>query len=328
MDAGLRYFIEVARLGSIRAASERLNVAASAISRHVRLFEEEFGAPLLQRSVRGVELTAAGDAFLIYAKAVEAERTRARQSIDDLNGLRRGHVRIASIDGVVAGPLSDIIASFRAQHGGVTFDVRSMGTEAVVEEIRKGDADIGIAFYPTSTEGVRIAQQVIDPVCAVVGIHHELATVERVLLAAVLQFPLALPDTSFGIRRLIDAACFANRMRPNIVLETNSIEAMRGFARSGAGVTILPYLTSRRDVELGKAQAVLLDEPSFRNPTIDIFVHAERTPPRAASAFLSALCSTIGRMSMPGLDPDLSHRADRPAGTGASPLARLRTGST
>ncbi len=300
MQAGLRYFLEVARLGSIRAASERLNVAASAISRQVRIFEDEFGAPLIQRSVRGVELTAAGGAFLIYAKAVEAERVRARQSIDDLNGLKRGHVRIACIDGIVAGPISDIIAAFHTQYPGVTFDLRTMGTEAVVDEIRNADADIGIAFQPTTTEGVHVVHRVVDPMCVVFRADHELAGARTVTLADAMRFPLALPDTSFGIRRMIDSACHKQKIKPVIVLETNSIEGLRGFARSGAGLTLLPYFTSRRDVETNTVVAVPLDDNDFQDPTIDIFTHIERVPALSASKFLNFLCSQIGTRSTEG----------------------------
>lgn len=300
MQAGLRYFIEVARHGSIRAASERLNVAASAISRQIRIFEDGFGSPLIQRSVRGVELTAAGDAFLIYAKAVEAERVRVRQSIDELNGLKRGHVRLACIDGIVSGPVSKIISGFRDRHPGITFDLRTMGTEAIVEEVRNADADIGIALQPTTTEGVRVVHRVVDPMCVVVSTAHELASEDSVRFAEALRFPMALPDTSFGIRRMIDAACRKQRLKPNMVVETNSIEAMRGFARSGGGITMMPYFTSRRDVETGTVRAIPIDDEDLREPTIDIFVHLEREPPLSASKFLSFLCEEIGSKSTEG----------------------------
>ena len=324
MSAGLNYFIEVARQGSIRGASERLNVAASAISRQVRLFEQEFGAPLLERTMRGVCLTAAGDAFLIYAKAVEAERNRARQTIDELNGLRRGHIRIASIDGVVAGPLSDIISDFRTRYPGITFDLRTMGTEAVTGDVHRGDSDIGIAFHYVSDAGVRIAHHMIDPLCAILGVGHSLADRERLSLSEALQVPLALPDTSFGIRRLIDSVCLARSMKPNIVLQTNSIEALRGYARSGAGMTMLPYLTSRREVELGTVRALLLDEPEFRNSSVDILVHAERPPTVAAAAFLEALCASIGVNSMFRSDPE---RYSPPGSAHARLHGRGQTGS-
>ena len=300
MQAGLRYFIEVARHGSIRAASERLNVAASAISRQIKIFEDGFGSPLIQRSVKGVELTAAGDAFLVYAKAVEAERVRVRQSIDELNGLKRGHVRIACIDGIVSGPVSNIICGFRKRYPGITFDLRTMGTEAIVDQVRNADADIGIALQPTTTEGVRVVHRVIDPMCVVFSTAHEFASAESVTFAEALRFPMALPDTSFGIRRIIDAACRKQKLKPNMVLETNSIEAMRGFARSGSGITMMPYFTSRRDVETGTVRAIPLDDDDLREPTIDIFVHLEREPPVSASKFLSILCDEIGSKSTDG----------------------------
>lgn len=299
MLTALRYFVEVARRGSFRGASEKLNVAASAISRQVRLLEEEYGTPLFQRGIKGVELTAAGEAFLVYAKGVEAERDRLRQSIDALTSLQRGHVRVASIDGIAAGPLADIIATFRAQHGGITFQVRSMGTEAVAEAVRNGDAEIGIAFYSTSTDQVRVVKRVSDPLYAIVDRKHPLARSRRVKLSDVLAYPVALPDPNFGIRRLIDAVCITQKLSPRIALETNSIEALRGYARSGAGPTLLPFLSSRRDVESGLVTALRIEDRRMRESSVDIFTHIVRPPSIAASAFLKAVCTAMERAAVP-----------------------------
>ena|ERR1700720_1200181 len=66
----LRYFIAVASNLSLSEASRRLHVAQPAISQTILDLENELGAKLLSRNSRGVELTAAGDAFLAEAKAV------------------------------------------------------------------------------------------------------------------------------------------------------------------------------------------------------------------------------------------------------------------
>src|SRR6202034_3552833 len=64
----LRYFIAVAEEGSIKlAAEQRLHTAQPSLSRQIRDLEHEVGVPLLRRSVRGIELTAAGRAFLDHA---------------------------------------------------------------------------------------------------------------------------------------------------------------------------------------------------------------------------------------------------------------------
>ena len=83
----LRYFIAVAEAGSMKLAAEsRLHTAQPSLSRQMRDLEQEVGAALFARSVRGVELTPAGRAFLDHARlaltqaeaAAEAARRAAR----------------------------------------------------------------------------------------------------------------------------------------------------------------------------------------------------------------------------------------------------------
>src|ERR1700754_1582761 len=142
----LRYFVEVARSGSIRGASERLHVAASAISRHIQIFEEDAGTPLFERHARGMGLTAAGEIYLRYAQSVLAEGDNTQLEIDALKGIKRGHIRICSIEGIIAGPLFDVLVGFRRKFPEISYSVKAMGNHTVMQPVRDGEADIGIAF--------------------------------------------------------------------------------------------------------------------------------------------------------------------------------------
>src|SRR5258708_36090359 len=88
----LTYVDAVARCGSIRKAADALNVASSALNRQILDLEIDIGAPLFDRLPRGVRVTSAGEAFLVYARLVISELKAVESRIEQLRGLVRGQV--------------------------------------------------------------------------------------------------------------------------------------------------------------------------------------------------------------------------------------------
>ena len=80
----LRYFLEVARTGSVNQAAQRLHVAASAVSRQLGKLEDSLGVVLFERQARGMALTEAGARLMAHASAHDAQ---ALELVEQLHGL-------------------------------------------------------------------------------------------------------------------------------------------------------------------------------------------------------------------------------------------------
>ena len=285
----LRYIAEVARCGSIREAADNLHVAASAISRHIRNAEYELGAALFDRTPRGVKCTAAGNLYVDYARSVLAGRDRVRTDIENLNELRRGHVKIHTIDGIVGGPLSSCILDFQKMYPGVRFEIASLGTDDITAAVLAGDADVGITFQATPTPNIQVVTRIVDPLLAIVAPEHPLSQLKSIDFRDVLAFPMALPGRAFGIRKVIDAFCTVEGIALQPSLETNSIEGLRGFARAGIGVSALHYLGISRDIDQGSVIGIPFSNAPLRKSLVEICVLNGRQLPIAAERFIEHL---------------------------------------
>ena len=120
---------EVARTGSIRRAAARLNFTASALTRRIQDLEFELGVVLFERTSRGMRPTTAGDMFLAHTREQLAEAERLKSGLEDLQGLRRGKVRVACSQAVAPEFMPRAIGVFRGLYPMVDFDVRVVDHE-------------------------------------------------------------------------------------------------------------------------------------------------------------------------------------------------------
>ncbi|WP_296615588.1 LysR family transcriptional regulator [Sphingomonas sp.] len=290
--SGLKAFDAAVRTGSIRKASDSLGVAPSSVSRHVALLEREIGTALFDRKARGVKLTFAGELVADYARSVLIGYDTLRSDLNDLRGTRRRLIRVAMIESIATTGPMDAVKQFNQKYPEVSFELKLLPALRVVEAVRDDECDIGLTFGAEPDHHILTLARFHEPIVVLAPLDHPLAGRERVQLAEVAEFPLALPDESFGVRRIVERASARSAVPLAPTLSTNVFELLREFVRCGIGLALLPQRACRLATQPGLCSIALADR-AFTDVTIDLIVLRKRKLPRVVKAFVDLLSREI-----------------------------------
>lgn len=291
----LRYFLETASTGSIRKASERLHVTATAVGRQIENLEQYVNAPLFERGARGIKLTPAGEVLMGRVAPLIRELEDIKGDILDLRGLRKGSVAIFAAEALVSGFLTKSIAAFRNSFPGITFKIGLAGADQTFEALRADQIDIGFTLNAPRRPEVEVLASANLTHVAVVSPRHALAHRKRIKLTELVNYPLALPDTTFGARRAMDRAARAEGTRIEPAYVVNSMSVMKELVQTGVAVALMPLPTIDYEVRQGLLVPIRIDNRSLETVEVSICVRKGRRLSFATSKFLETAVSTMRR---------------------------------
>jgi DNA-binding transcriptional LysR family regulator len=250
-------FLRVARLGSFSAAAREMKSVTSVVAKRISQLESEVGAKLINRSTRGLALTAAGERYLpqfvrlaaAYDEVFHAEGTPTRRI--------EGFVRIITPPAITSMFLGNMFTQFQLQNPRVDMEVILM--ERSINPLEEG-FDLALGAWPISYPNV-----VDVPLC-----RYDLATV-------------CAPSYLRGKNRpthpteLVDHQCLTTSLfrttwgfthaRGSMTVEVHSrmqssdSRMVRDAARMGIGITILPRMLIDEDLRAGTLVELLEEFP-------------------------------------------------------------------
>lgn len=259
----LRALLAIAETGSVSRAAEILHIVQPAVSRQLRLLEEDLGAPLFERGRRGMELTEAGQLLVDHARRALRELDQARSEITPEPGAVSGIVTIGllpSIADLLAAPL---VMALKAQYPRLTVRV-SMGYAGYLQKwLEAGEVDAALLYDPKPSALLEV-EPLLDEVLYLVGLKSAGLRQDRAVpLADLENTPLILPSQPHGLRLLLDHACAVAGLKLSIVAETNAMGIQKNLVSSGLGFTILPSVAIADDVAQGRLSAAPLTQPDL-----------------------------------------------------------------
>ena len=246
-EAKLRYLVEAAALGSMRAASDKLDVAVSSVSRQIANLESELGLLLIERGRRSIKLTEAGELALRDHRESLAHREALDSSFQALKGAA-GNIQLAIGEGFVA-VLSSLLQQFLNKNAGVSLSVAAASTLDVIRYVVDDEAHIGMVFHAPADPKLSVRCSIPQPINLIAHPAHRLAKLPSVTLKQMAEHRLCMTESGFRIRQIIGMAEMQERVSVSSRIVTNSLQLIRQMVKSGDYVTLMPDIAAFSELE-------------------------------------------------------------------------------
>jgi DNA-binding transcriptional LysR family regulator len=240
----IRYFLALAEAGNFTRAAAKLGIGQPPLSQQIRDLENEIGAQLFHRVPHGAELTAAGTAFLIEARAAVDAAERAKLAAQRAN---RGETGRLSLGFTASSAFNTIVSAtireYRRRWPEVRLSLTEMNSNWLMERLMRGEIDA--AFIRPGLEdpgNVRLKRLADEPMLIALPASHPLAKHERLPLSALAGEPFVLFPRTVGLSLYDDiaAACRNAGFELVVAQEAPQIPSVVSLVAADLGVSIVP----------------------------------------------------------------------------------------
>ena len=261
----LRAFLTVADTGNVTRAAELLHLVQPAVSRQIRLLEEDIGSPLFERERHGMQLTPAGQSLLVYARRAMLELDRARAEIAGAatDGGIGGLVTLGLLPSSIDLLSSALVSELATAYPGIRLRIAMGYAGTLLAWLHSGEVDAALLYGAERSPDLQTTALIEEPLWVIGPREAGLDAGRPLPLAALAGQPLVLPSTPHGIRTLVDHACAVSNLDLVISAETNALSVQRALVLGGHGWTILPPIAVAEDLRQGQLRGAPLAEPAI-----------------------------------------------------------------
>lgn len=286
----MRIFVSVFQKNSITKAAQELHLAQPSVSLAVRELEDYYGIRLFDRIGRHIAPTECGKEFYEYAVHIVSlfnEMEKKMRNWDTFGTLRIG----ASIT-IGTHILPVLIRRYQEQFPDLTVEAKVSKSASVEDELIHSGIDLGLIETQPSHPDLRAVPFMTDSMCVITAPDHPLASAKSVSLTELSRFPFLMREKGSAGRELLDAAFSLQQITVSPRWESTSTQALVKAVAEELGVSVLPYLLVKKDIEEGTVRQIPLDQPIRRN--LNVIYHKSKFLTDNMRAFID-LCKKYGK---------------------------------
>jgi LysR family nitrogen assimilation transcriptional regulator len=253
----IRYFLATAAAGSLSRAAVRLGVSQPALSRQIGGLEASLGRELFYRHGRGVTLTEAGQRFQAVAQGVMQQLTDVQEELSTGALDATGSVTLGIPPSLSASMGADLALRFAAEFPRARLRIREAFSAVLLEWTEAARVDLAVLYDARSSASLIATPLLLEDLFLIEPPAQDGSTppTEPVSLVELSQRDCVLPGPENGLRRVVDAACAAEGVRPRVLTEVDCVAALKQLVERRVGPTVLPFGAVHREVREGKLRA-------------------------------------------------------------------------
>jgi len=249
----LEMAISVADNASFTRASQKLYVAQSAISRKIKLLEEELGEPIFKRVNKKIYITPAGETLLRYARRIFQDMRNAKLEISEIAHLERGQLRVGA--GMLACTyiLPPVLERFKALHPRIDLEVITAPTDTLLSKLSDNLIELGVFTLPIKHNDLQVVPLITEEMVVVTSPKHPVLSKESKINAEDLQnYPLILFPKGARTRDVLDAFFRDVGIEPRIVMEAENVALIKPLVKIDLGISIIPLRSVSEELQRGE----------------------------------------------------------------------------
>ncbi|MBL8385812.1 MAG: LysR family transcriptional regulator [Burkholderiales bacterium] len=312
----LEVFECVARRLSFTRAAEELSLSQPTVSAQMRQLADEVGMPLFDHVGKTIALTDAGRELLAASRGVFDTWSRFEMAIADMQGLKRGLLRLACVT-TAKYFVPSLLGPFCQSYPEVEVRLEIANRESLVERMRANLDDLYIMMLPPVDLDIEVTPFRDNPIVVVAPAAHPLAGKTGVPLKRLAAERFILREAGSGTRQRVEAFWHEAGFVPRVRMELGSNEAIKHAVAAGLGISILSH--HALDVDPAVAGLAVLDVEGFPLDDDWYFVHLRgRRLSVVARAFHDHVIAEMARLRQlpPGLPQARAGSPARAGGTG------------
>lgn len=235
-----RNFVAIVDCGSILAASKQLLIAQPSLSNQLKNIERTYGAQLIKRGSRSIELTEAGRIFYTKAREICRIENSISTSLQCQQAGYTDQLKISIPAGNSIHYIHNLFEDFVSHHPEINYDVYEIASDFVVPNVLNGITEIGLVRASIPQFGtLETFPYEKDDIVAVIPPDHPLSNETKPIeITEFSGHPLSIP---FDISNIIYTVFGQHALAPNISIITSINETAIEWARTFNTVALIPY---------------------------------------------------------------------------------------